>query len=806
MAGGALLALCATIAAVVLLAGGRPAAGRRRRPCGGAAEHHRPAHRRPGVALDAGDEDRRQGAEAQGRDDEALLRQLPALLSRRARRCSPASTRTTTRCSRTRRPTAATASSTSCTATTTCRCGCRRPAIRPPTSASTRTATPSPTSTGPRPPTCPRAGTTGTCSRRRAPSTSTTRSTRTASCASTPTPRRTTAPTSSPRRRSASSAPTRKASTPFYLELGYAAPHGGGGGDPGRSCNRAAVPAPRDLGTLKKKAKGSLPPSFNEADISDKPSPIADKQPLTDGSDLRHAAQAPLRLGVAARVDDSVGTLINELQRDGIRKNTYVFFLSDNGFMRGEHRIRDNKRFLYEESARVPFVARGPGIPHGESSNDVVVNADLTSTILQLSGRRPGLTQDGQSLMPSLTNPDLETRPGDPARGLRRDADPRRAHLALPLHRVGGHGHGRSPSSELYDMYADPYQLNNLANVPGLRSRWSPASDELDQLIDCAGADCRAAPTGQLTFTTGGGKAAARCRRSSRTSPPPTTAASSASRSAPARPRWATTPCRRSRSRSPTQALRDELPERGDRDGQGAVRRRPATRAFCQPPRVQQVTRRAAVAAAIALATAALALVSGCGGGEEPNPRDHAGPRVRRAAEHRLRLHRRPGLLVVSAADHAPHVQRDRRPRDHASPTTTTRPRSAVPARAGVLTGQYGHNNGVLANKPGYGDLADNENTLPVWLQRAGYQTAIAGQVPERLRERGRRQGRRRPGLGPVVGRDRQRPRLLRLQARRQRPPAQGDLQGPVPDRRDQPAGGRGRPPAGRRAARSSSG
>ena len=67
-------------------------------------------------------------------------------------------------------------------------------------------------------------------------------------------------------------------------------------------------------------------------------------------------------------VDDSVGTLVDELERDGIRKNTYVFFLSDNGFMRGEHRVRDNKRFLYEESARVPFIARGPGIPHGESS------------------------------------------------------------------------------------------------------------------------------------------------------------------------------------------------------------------------------------------------------------------------------------------------------------------------------------------------------------------------------------------------------------------------------------------------------
>ena len=81
-------------------------------------------------------------------------------------------------------------------------------------------------------------------------------------------------------------------------------------------------------------------------------------------------------------VDDSVGSLIHEIERDGIDDNTYIFYLSDNGFLRGEHRIRDNKRFLYEESARVPFIARGPGIPQGESSDDVVVNADLTSTIL----------------------------------------------------------------------------------------------------------------------------------------------------------------------------------------------------------------------------------------------------------------------------------------------------------------------------------------------------------------------------------------------------------------------------------------
>ncbi len=49
------------------------------------------------------------------------------------------------------------------------------------------------------------------------------------------------------------------------------------------------------------------------------------------------------------------------------------------------------------------------------------------------------------------------------------------------------------------------------------------------------------------------------------------------------------------------------------------------------------------------------------------------------------------------------------------------------PARAALLTGQYGHNNGVLANKPGYGTLIDPDDTLGVWLQRAGYQTANVG-------------------------------------------------------------------------------
>jgi arylsulfatase A-like enzyme len=295
-----------------------------------------------------------------------------------------------------------------------------------------------------------------------------------------------------------------RTASPFYLELGYAAPHGGGGGDPGRSCNRAAVPAPRHLSTLKGKFKNTLPPSFNEADVSDKPTTVAEKQPLTPGqiSDTLRKRRCAWESLLA--VDESVGALVNEIQRDGIKKNTYIFFLSDNGFLRGEHRIRDNKRYLYEESARVPFIARGPGIPHGESSADVVVNADLTSTILQLSGASPGLVQDGQSLMPNLLNPKLEN-----GRAILFEAYAGEQILGVRTSRYlytewDGDTNPLLPQKELYDTYADPYQLNNLANDPAYLTTVLELGDELDQLIDCAGADCRTAPTGSLTFTNGG--------------------------------------------------------------------------------------------------------------------------------------------------------------------------------------------------------------------------------------------------------------------------------------------------------------
>jgi N-acetylglucosamine-6-sulfatase len=290
--------------------------------------------------------------------------------------------------------------------------------------------------------------------------------------------------------------------SPFFLLLGYAAPHGGGGGSPGKSCNRGARPEPRDLGALKGHKKPVLPPSFNEADVSDKPSPVADLAPLTEGQISDTLRKRRCAWESLLSVDRSVGEILDELEKDGERSNTYIFFASDNGFLRGEHRIRSQKRFIYDESSRVPFIVRGPGVARGESSTDVVSNADVVPTILDLTGATPGNPIDGVSLTENFDNPKLEH-----GRAILHEAYAGKTILGLRTSRylysewdTGGF----FPERELYDTYADPYELNNLAEDPAHAALVSQLSAELHRLEGCEGADCHVEESASLSFASGG--------------------------------------------------------------------------------------------------------------------------------------------------------------------------------------------------------------------------------------------------------------------------------------------------------------
>jgi N-acetylglucosamine-6-sulfatase len=175
---------------------------------------------------------------------------------------------------------------------------------------------------------------------------------------------------------------------PFFMYLATYAPHA------------PATPAPRHQGLF---LNETLPrsPSFNEADMSDKPAWIG-RPPLGPRQIQQLEAHYRKRLQSLQAVDDLIVALVNELQAQGQLARTYIFFMSDNGFHLGEHRLPVGKDTAYEEDIRVPMIVRGPGVPEGRTLPHIGLNNDFAPTWAELAGASaPGFV-DGRSLVPLL--------------------------------------------------------------------------------------------------------------------------------------------------------------------------------------------------------------------------------------------------------------------------------------------------------------------------------------------------------------------------------------------------------------------
>ena len=105
------------------------------------------------------------------------------------------------------------------------------------------------------------------------------------------------------------------------------------------------------------------PAAFNERDMSDKPRFLRDL-PLVSRSAMRSVWEGILEK--LQDTDDQIAQLLDTLAATGQLGRTFIFLVSDNGFMLGEHRLA-NKSRPYEESEGIPFVVRGPGVPAGTS-------------------------------------------------------------------------------------------------------------------------------------------------------------------------------------------------------------------------------------------------------------------------------------------------------------------------------------------------------------------------------------------------------------------------------------------------------
>jgi arylsulfatase A-like enzyme len=107
-------------------------------------------------------------------------------------------------------------------------------------------------------------------------------------------------------------------------------------------------------------------------------------------------------LGCVKAVDESVGKILKFLDDAGLAENTLVIYTADQGFYLGEHGWFD-KRWIFEESARTPLVARWPGvIKAGGQSAALVSNLDFAETFLDVAGVTVPSGMQGKSLVPLL--------------------------------------------------------------------------------------------------------------------------------------------------------------------------------------------------------------------------------------------------------------------------------------------------------------------------------------------------------------------------------------------------------------------
>lgn len=107
-------------------------------------------------------------------------------------------------------------------------------------------------------------------------------------------------------------------------------------------------------------------------------------------------------LRTAKSIDESVGAILDYLEKTGLAENTIVMYSSDQGFYLGEHGWFD-KRFMYEESFRTPLLARWPGkIRPGSVNKDLVQNIDFAETFLDLAGLEAPEDMQGESIVPLL--------------------------------------------------------------------------------------------------------------------------------------------------------------------------------------------------------------------------------------------------------------------------------------------------------------------------------------------------------------------------------------------------------------------
>jgi N-acetylglucosamine-6-sulfatase len=297
---------------------------------------------------------------------------------------------------------------------------------------------------------------------------------------------------------------------PFFLQVGFVAPH-----------------APN---VYESKYEGmfvgeGVPrvPSFDEPDVSDKPRYVRNKPPLSQqttrsvhesckddeiNSIQQNDCEYPRQLRNLQTVDRFVKDATDYLAAQGELSNTYIVYYTDNGNHWGEHRLNSGKQAPYETDTGFPLMIRGPGIPAGTTSNKLVGNQDIAPTFANIAGASTPSFVDGRSFLKIADNDPSNDSPWrtalyaedrylpewplpkiPPWEAVREEDAIYIRYRDDPSTSVNDAGF-----EEFYDLKSDPYELRNLAYYKEVsQATLDRLQSRLSSLRACKAGDCRAA-------------------------------------------------------------------------------------------------------------------------------------------------------------------------------------------------------------------------------------------------------------------------------------------------------------------------
>jgi arylsulfatase A-like enzyme len=273
---------------------------------------------------------------------------------------------------------------------------------------------------------------------------------------------------------------------PFFMAVSFTSPH--------HEAGTATPMYEQRYADRFSTARWPRTPNFNEEDRSDKPLWVRNFPAVTQEKENEIDQRYGTRLRSLLTVDDTVGTYVSALVRAGELSNTYIFYFTDNSWHMGDHALPIGKNTPYTEDVEFPLMVRGPGIAPNTNDDRLVSNIDVAPTFAEIANTSPTSSVDGRSILPLLRGQEVSWRTALLVEGQGCVAcGEAPTYKTVRTNSFAYHYYPGTEEEELYDLIADPYQLQSRHDDPAYAEMKATLRSRLEMLKTCAGVTCRAA-------------------------------------------------------------------------------------------------------------------------------------------------------------------------------------------------------------------------------------------------------------------------------------------------------------------------